>query len=164
MALTWTVCRQSVALLGLAAILGLSVNLMRPDGLSVTEECFKNNILPVGTNQPSVVTLEEAKRLFEGHRAVFIDVRPAEEYAWGHIQGAVNVPWEEFSQGRTRLFDQYGPDTPLLIYSDGVSCGRSAALAVALYDRGYREIRILINGWSLWQENQLPSEFGSSLF
>lgn len=164
MTLKRTVLKQTAALLGLAVILGLSVNFMRTDGLSVTEECFKNDLLPVGTNQPSVITVDEARLLFEGHKAVFLDVRPAEEYAWGHIQGAINFPWEDFSRGRTELIEEYGPDTPLVIYADGMSCGRSAAMAVALYDMGYSAVRVLINGWTLWQESDLPSGFGSPLF
>ena len=44
------------------------------------------------------VTLAEAKALFDANDAKFVDVRVKTEYAKGHIQGAVNVPYNEVQQ------------------------------------------------------------------
>jgi rhodanese-related sulfurtransferase len=160
----WVMIWQGALILLTASVLGFGVNLVRPDGLSMTGECFKNALLPVGAHQPSVISLDEARRLSESKPAVFIDTRPAEEYLWGHIQGARSLPWEEVEAGRMDGVERYAFDTPLVIYADGVSCGRSAAVAVALYEKGFKNVRVLINGWSLWQEHDLPTEVGRSPF
>jgi 3-mercaptopyruvate sulfurtransferase SseA len=44
------------------------------------------------------VTVTEAKGLFDANDAKFIDVRVKEQYAAGHIQGAVNIPYTEVGQ------------------------------------------------------------------
>lgn len=41
------------------------------------------------------ITLAEAKADFDGGKAVFVDTRPAEQFAVEHIKGAINVPAKE---------------------------------------------------------------------
>jgi hypothetical protein len=45
------------------------------------------------------VTAQQAKALFDGNNAKFIDVRPKTDYDQGHIKGAINIP---FDQAATR--------------------------------------------------------------
>ena len=164
MRIKWNVGKQGLILLLLAGVLGFGTNALRPDGLSLTEECFKNDLSPVGANQPVVIALDQARELFEGRCARFIDTRSAEEYLWGHIQGAANLPWEEAAQGRIGNLSQQQRDALLVIYADGESCGRGAATAVALHRQGFTQVKVLINGWSLWTANDLPTEIGPPPF
>ncbi len=47
------------------------------------------------------ITMQEAKEIFaEGGSYIILDVRTAEEYAEGHIPGAVNVPNEDIDGTR----------------------------------------------------------------
>jgi len=32
---------------------------------------------------------------------------------------------------------------------------------LVLKNKGYKNVKVLVNGWSLWQQNDLPTEFGS---
>ena len=41
------------------------------------------------------ISLDEAEKLFFTDAAVFIDARSEEDYARGHIQGALSLPWHE---------------------------------------------------------------------
>jgi 3-mercaptopyruvate sulfurtransferase SseA len=49
-------------------------------------------------------------------------------------------------------------DTPIIVYCDGVSCGLSKELALALLDKGHANFRVLVNGWTLWENRKLPIE------
>ena len=67
---------------------------------------------------------------------VWLDVRSAEEYAAGHIAGAVNIPHTEITQRISELkLDQ---NTPIALYCKS---GRRAGIALdALQQLGYSDL------------------------
>jgi len=58
--------------------------------------------------------------------------------------------------------EDISPDTPIITYCDGEICELSHNLAIFLRDMGFRNVRILVNGWALWKEEGLPIASGSS--
>lgn len=70
---------------------------------------------------------------------VLIDVRSPEEFAHGHVAGAVNLPHDTIAERIAEVAPD--PDTPIRLYCRS---GRRAALAEqALRARGYREVHNL---------------------
>jgi rhodanese-related sulfurtransferase len=103
-----------------------------------------------------VITLEEAADLFAEGRALFVDARDAQSYADGHIQGAISLPLMTFPQGLDEI--RHGLDGMTVItYCDGERCTLSRDLAEALRVEGVENVRELRNGWTLWQEQGLPT-------
>ena len=49
-------------------------------------------------------------------------------------------------------------NTPIITYCDGENCELSHNLAKFLLDMGFTNVRILVNGWSKWQNADLPVE------
>lgn len=76
----------------------------------------------------------------EAHAAVaagarLVDVRTPEEFAGGHLDGAVNIPFDEVA-GR---ISEIGPaDTQVVVYC--ASGGRSAVAAQTLHDAGFTKV------------------------
>lgn len=71
--------------------------------------------------------------------AKVIDVRTPEEYASGHVQGAVNIPVSEIE---TRISEvAKSKDTPLAVHCR--SGGRSARAASKLRQMGYTNVKDL---------------------
>ena len=69
--------------------------------------------------------------------AVIIDVRTAEEFTSGHIEGAVNIPYEQIVNGITSI-KAIKKDSPILIYCRS---GRRSSIAVqTLKNIGYKKI------------------------
>jgi rhodanese-related sulfurtransferase len=96
--------------------------------------------------------------------AVVIDVRNAERFEKGHVQGAVNVSsGESAREAHGSAFAQAieeaagGRDAPLVIF-----CGegnRSARTADALRnDHGFENVASVIGGLKLWSELGMPVE------
>lgn len=84
-----------------------------------------------------VIRPEEARRMMEREGVVVLDVRTPEEFATGHIKGAVNVPVDAIRPGMRLPFSP-NPDTPVLIYC---RTGRRAEYAgEALVASGYRHV------------------------
>ena len=65
--------------------------------------------------------------------ALLIDVRTAEEFAAGHITGAINIPWEETD----KLMAAIGPDKQRQVVVYCRSGNRSGKAMVVLQNKGY---------------------------
>lgn len=86
---------------------------------------------------------------------VVIDNRHAEEFAKGHIEGAINLL--DTNLGRADLV-RLAPrtDTPLLFYCNGERCLRSSHAAMMAAGWGYTRIYWFRGGWQEWLDKQLP--------
>ncbi len=85
-----------------------------------------------------------------------IDVRPREEYASGHIRGALSVPLEELARRVRGL-----PKTRLIVaYCRGPYCVLAPQAVALLSARGFRARR-LEDGLPEWRAAGLPIASGS---
>jgi len=150
--------RQVPLIIFMAGVVGLGVNFLRTDSLPLVGDWP----VKTGTAGDSLaIPLAEAARLFSEQAALFIDARYEEDYADGHIKGALNLPWDD---ARTRFPDIAGaipPDRVVIAYCDGETCYQSHSLAVFLREKGLKDVRELVNGWTLWRDAGLPVERGN---
>ncbi len=93
----------------------------------------------------------ELMRRMKGGDVVVIDVRPAVEFAAGHIAGARSVPFDEL-ESRLR---ELPPDTEIIAYCRGPYCVL-APESVALLRRHGRRARRLEDGFPEWRAAGLP--------
>ena len=108
-----------------------------------------------------MIPLEEARDLFSAGQAIFLDARIPELYELGHIAGARNLPWEKFAEHYPRVIADMPKDATLITYCDGEGCPLSEELALALLTEGYANVRVLVNGWSVWHRQELPVTVGA---
>jgi rhodanese-related sulfurtransferase len=156
-----TIVWQSGTILVLAIVLSLTVNHFRRDGLPLVGDWSpKAQLNSLPTLEDAIVSLEEARALFLTHGAVFIDARPRELFLAGHIQGALNLPPADIEGIFPQVLQDVPPDSLIIAYCDGESCTLSKELAFELAARGYLHVRVLVNGWTVWQDGKLPVETG----
>jgi len=83
-----------------------------------------------------------------------LDVRSAEEYAAGHVPGALSVPFEQLS-ARARAGELGAPDAALAVVCAAGS--RSAQACVRLTRvLGFADVRNVTGGTLAWQSAGLP--------
>ncbi|HHO68644.1 MAG TPA: rhodanese-like domain-containing protein, partial [Gammaproteobacteria bacterium] len=82
-----------------------------------------------------------------------LDVRPAEEYAAGHVPGAVNVPLAELEDWLDRL----DPAQEVVAYCRGPHCVLAFDAVARLRDQGLKARR-LQDGFPEWKLAGLPVE------
>ncbi len=82
-----------------------------------------------------------------------LDVRPPEEYASGHVPGAVNVPLKELGK---RLKD-LPQDQEIVAYCRGPHCVLAFEAVAQLREKGF-QARRLEDGFPEWREAGLPVE------
>jgi rhodanese-related sulfurtransferase/DNA-binding transcriptional ArsR family regulator len=103
-------------------------------------------------NELEPVTRQElARRLQQGEELVVLDVRPAEEYAAGHLPGAVSIPISEL---RRRLAE-LPRDREIVAYCRGPFCAFAHDAVQVLADAGLTARR-LEDGLPEWQADGLP--------
>ncbi|MAT65508.1 MAG: ArsR family transcriptional regulator [Gammaproteobacteria bacterium] len=99
-----------------------------------------------------VAAQELMKRLKRGEVTV-LDVRPEEEYAAGHLPGAVNIPLNSLEKQLAAL----PADREVIAYCRGPYCVLSYDAVAELRRRGYRARR-LEEGYPEWRSAGLPVE------
>lgn len=99
------------------------------------------------------VTREELlERTREGLVTV-LDVRPADEFAAGHLPGAINIPLSELEARLAEL----DPAQEIVAYCRGPYCVLSFEAVAALRRRGFK-VRRLEDGFPEWKAASLPLE------
>ena len=82
-----------------------------------------------------------------------LDVRPPEEYAAGHVPGAINIPLNELEQ---RL-DELGENREVVAYCRGPHCVLAFDAVAQLREKGM-DARRLQDGFPEWKTAGLPVE------
>jgi rhodanese-related sulfurtransferase/DNA-binding transcriptional ArsR family regulator len=85
-----------------------------------------------------------------------LDVRPPEEYAAGHVPGAVNVPLSELKHYLKKL----DPRQEIVAYCRGPHCVLAFDAVASLRKKGLKARR-LKDGYPEWKTAGLPVETGS---
>ena len=145
-------------LIALACLIGLAVNQVRPDGIVLVGDWSQDARFSDAAGDSLVVSLETAEQLFRQERALFVDARPKSQYDEGHIRGALSIPWQEKDRYFIEMVEHLeGPHT-IITYCDGESCDLSHELALFLQEMGFENVRVLVNGWTVWQQAGLPTD------
>jgi rhodanese-related sulfurtransferase/DNA-binding HxlR family transcriptional regulator len=84
-----------------------------------------------------------------------LDVRPADEFAAGHLPGAVNIPMSELEERLAEL----DPEHEIVAYCRGPYCVLSFEAVTALRAKGFK-VRRLQDGLPEWKAAGLPLEAG----
>lgn len=99
---------------------------------------------------------EELVARARGGEVVVLDLRPRDEYAAGHIPGAVSIPLKELGKQLALL----PPDAEIAAYCRGPYCVMAPRGIALLRRHGYRARR-LADGVNEWRAAGLPVATGS---
>lgn len=155
---------QSGAIVSLAVIIGLLTNQWRPDKLPLMADLATENPSSLDAKDDGLrISMEEAQSLFFAQAALFLDTRPREFFEVGHIQGARSLPLEDFEERFGEVLRDIGTDMFIITYCDGNSCHSSELVALELLEKGCMNVHVLDDGWTLWQQHQLPTAAGPPL-
>ncbi|MBF0256531.1 MAG: rhodanese-like domain-containing protein [Gammaproteobacteria bacterium] len=114
---------------------------------------------PVAPDEVAGATLVDAEQVIELVQnqpdLLLLDSRRAEEFAKGHIEGALNLmDLDMTEQGLAELAQS--KQRPLLFYCNGPRCLRSSNAAKLALGWGYTKIYWFRGGWMAWTEKQYP--------
>ena len=87
----------------------------------------------------------DVERLVKRGKAVLVDVRPALEFAHGHVAGAISIPIDELEQ----RVEELPRNKRIVAYCRGAYCLFADEAVLLLRKRGFDAIR-LEGGWPEW--------------
>ena len=119
-------------------------------------EKLVNTYLTVKDELEPLPRQELLERVRDGLVTV-LDVRPPEEYAAGHVPGAVNVPLCELEH----YLKELNPEQEVVAYCRGPHCVLAFDAVAYLRERGLKARR-LEDGYPEWKTAGLPVETGSN--
>jgi rhodanese-related sulfurtransferase len=86
---------------------------------------------------------------------VILDNRKPEDFAAGHIEGAVRlIDTDVNAESLAKAVKT--KDTPVLFYCNGLKCGRAAKAAAVAVQQGYKEVYYYALGLDEWNKKGLP--------
>ena len=101
-----------------------------PETLAFVKDYFAS----VGDNANYIMAADEVAPLAESGDVVVMDIRSAEDFAKGHVDGAVNVP---FGQGMQEQFPQFEGEKIVVACYSGQTAGQTTAVLRALGYNAY---------------------------
>ncbi len=155
--------KQSGVLLGTALVLAAAVNTVSPRGIPWQGQWDEAQGVVAADQAALAPTLDfeipdaaAAHQLHAGGQVLFVDSRAADDYRAGHIPGALSLPLGEFDHRIDAFRSQYAPDQPIVTYCSGRSCQDSHILAQRLFEAGYDNIAVFIDGYPGWAAEGYP--------
>ena len=98
--------------------------------------------------QSQTVDVETFQKGLENKNAQFLDVRSAEEFASGHIKGAMLAPIQDGEEFNRRI-NALDKKKPVFVYC--LSGGRSKRASSILREKGFTEVNELEGGITAWR-------------
>ncbi|GAA4929185.1 ArsR/SmtB family transcription factor [Streptomyces coeruleoprunus] len=103
------------------------------------------------------VTRDELLARVEAGEVVVLDVRPAEEYAAGHIPGAISIPVDELAA----RVEELPEGVEVVAYCRGEYCTMARDAVRTLDESGRRAVR-LVDGLLEWRLAALPVDVAAA--
>jgi len=104
----------------------------------------------------SVISVEEARYLFQTKQASFIDARATVEFQQNRIPNAINLPYRSPREVKLKILDEIPRDRLLIIYCQNAQCTLAERLARQLMQLGYGNVSIFSDGIDGWSAEGLP--------
>ena len=101
------------------------------------------------------VSRDELLHQLQAGTVTVLDVRPADEFALGHLPAALNIPLRELEARLAEL----DPSQEIVAYCRGPYCVLSYEAVAWLRERGFK-VRRLEDGLPEWRAAGLPTETG----
>lgn len=113
-------------------------------------------VAPESIPGASRVTAEELVELIASTPdVVIIDARRHEEFAKGHIEGAIVMLDTDMTQEKLASKVK-SKETPVVFYCNGERCARSTNATRKAVSWGYRRVHWFRGGWQEWHNKGLP--------
>ena len=136
-----TAAKQALLLAALALLPAIAQALYLRDRISWTQR-----------HTGDEVTVAKARSW--GNSVMWIDARPTQEFATGHIEGAIQLNTDQWDNLLPEALNRWGPDRKLVVYCSKQSCGASHEVARRLRDEaGLKNVFVLKGGWEAWQKS-----------
>ncbi len=166
MSMQWNkIIKETIFLIGVSIISAFTVNFFSPAGIAFVGQWDESLGVAAAKAKSDVFSgeleikhVKIAKQIYDSDKAVFVDARSFENYKDGHIKGAESMPIDQFGTLIEAFKQKYPADTTIVTYCSGRTCGDSHRLEQLLFDNGYVNVSVFIDGYPGWKAKGYPIE------
>jgi len=112
---------------------------------------------PLRVEGATTVNAVQARHLYE-FGVLFIDVRPAREWGWGHVRGALHLELDGRFAELARA--DWPRALPIVLYCDSEVCPQGAEAARRAVGWGFEQVYYFRGGYFAWQLLDFPQGKG----
>ncbi len=150
-------------ILGLAVVVGLVQQwpLVRQSWqghLATRLEQMRSQRRQIQFQGVKTVNLAQAYAMFQQGRTLFIDARPADEYAELHVPKALNLTLGMLKADRAKKLKSIAKDQEIVVYCSQASCDLSLEVAEKLQALGFTRVKAFVGGFRAWDEAGYPAD------
>lgn len=165
-----TIAGRALCLLLAGGALGLAVNQARPDGVRFTKfappnSCGAGTVAPPAAAAPvEVLPPAEAVSLCGDPATLLADARAAEEFAQGHVTGAIHLPCAASGSAASAAVDLLAGRHTLIVYGEGTEDAQPVAEELRRR-AGRADLRVIViaGGFEAWSQAGLACSSGPCL-
>lgn len=141
-------------LLLLSGLLAAGANVLRPSPLPWVRDLtpVRQVVIP----SEDRISVQMAMPLLDRPDVLFVDARPAADYAERHIAGARSLPYDPFGSDLDKAIGALPTDRVLVIYCSADGCPLSEELAKTLTMNGFKNVKVLLGGIEAWAAEAGP--------
>jgi rhodanese-related sulfurtransferase len=150
--------RKTLWLILTAVLLALVVNLIHPKRIPWVENWGSRVEARAVAEQVPLVLLSDMLNFLRDGSHLFVDARPAGEYAPAHLPGAVSLPFRTLEKYPVVTAQVMASGKPPVLYCTGPECEDCLLLALHLRKLGRKDVSVFIGGMKLWQSELLSTE------
>jgi len=157
--------KEIIFLLGVAVVAAFSVNFFSPSGIALIGQWDESKgVVSANAKDDTfdydmeIEDLKIAKQVYDSGKAFFVDARSSESFEEGHIKGSVSLPIGRFETYIDGFKDRYPTTSFIVTYCSGRTCHDSHMLAQSLFEHGYMNVSIFIDGYPAWEAEGYPIE------
>ena len=132
-----TLARQAALILALALL---------PAIVSGVVQLRWQSAEPLAAGEVKAATVREW-----GAKVQWVDARPRDKFAAGHIEGALLLNEDEWKKLVPAFLDAWDPDFPIVVYCDGGNCEASHRVAQRIREElNIGNVHVLKGGMPAW--------------
>jgi len=157
--------KEIIIILVVSVVAAFIVNSFSTEGIALVGQWDESqgvitakNADHVFEDEMEIDNLKIAKQIYDSRKALFVDARSIDDFEDGHIKGAVSLPVGRFDEFINGFKDQYPSDSNIVTYCSGRTCEDSHNLAQLLFEQGYINVNVFIDGYPGWEAAGYPIE------
>ncbi|MEA2069072.1 MAG: rhodanese-like domain-containing protein [Verrucomicrobiota bacterium] len=152
--------KRIAILLLVSGVVAVVANTVHPKRIPWVQDWSRHVEAKAAKHKIKVVPLFVALKKFQSLEVVFIDARPVEEFAQGHIPGAASIPFQSLEEHFPALGNLVDSGRELVVYCGNRDCDDSLMLAIELQAMGCDNLVLYVDGFELWEKHGGATEAG----
>lgn len=152
---------QVIFIIILSIIFGFANNYFNPNGIKIAFERPATAVAADSTlesryvelAEPIVLNKQQLKQRMAQDDVVIIDTRSPQEFESGHINGAINIPFDQLGEYIDKI-DALPKDKWIVTYCEGPPCEKGEMLARELFYMDFHRVAYYDAGLNDWMTTE----------